>query len=56
MQEDAGRYAKVDADDPPDMIQPQVPVDVICKVVGVSRFTRIRHYQMRSHCFELVLI
>jgi hypothetical protein len=40
----------------PNVVQSQVPLDVIRKVVGISRFPTICHSQVRSKCFDLVLI
>ncbi len=38
------------------MVQPQIPLDKIGKVIGISRFSTVSHGEVRSERFDLVLI
>ena len=40
----------------PDMIQSEIPFDEIREVVGIARLPAVRHGEVRSERFDLVLI
>lgn len=49
----AARSARRDS---PNMIQPQIPLDVIREIVRISRFTTVSHGKMRTECLDFVLV